>query len=287
MAEFTSNGGDFVVTKKIVEAFENHGYILVRGLLSQDEVKNVKKCMEESKDIQAHAYGRSDGQGAKSKMCVWNQPGDDVCGVLARTMKVAGTMEALLGGQEIYHYHSKLMMKEAKTGGAHLWHQDYGYWYQNGCLFPYMGSVFLPVDKCTKENSCLQVLAGSHKMGRIEHHLIGQQSGADLQRVDMAKNMCEHVYVEMEPGDGLFFHCNLLHTSDQNKSDMRRWVLITSFNQARNNPTKDHHHPRYTPMEKVVNSRLLECKNFNSTTDKSFMDPARDSSAASLPRKEE
>ena len=26
-----------------------------------------------------------------------------------------------------------------------------------------------------------------------------------------------HVYVEMEPGDALFFHSNLLHTSDQNK----------------------------------------------------------------------
>ena len=37
-------------------------------------------------------------------------------------------MQTLLGGHEIYHYHSKLMMKEAKTGGAHVWHQDYGYW---------------------------------------------------------------------------------------------------------------------------------------------------------------
>ena len=35
-------------------------------------------------------------------------------------------MQTLLGGHEIYHYHSKLMMKDAKTGGAHVWHQDYG-----------------------------------------------------------------------------------------------------------------------------------------------------------------
>jgi hypothetical protein len=27
-------------------------------------------------------------------------------------IQVAGTMQALLGGEEIYHYHSKLMMKE-------------------------------------------------------------------------------------------------------------------------------------------------------------------------------
>ena len=45
-----------------------------------------------------------------------------------------------------------------------------------------MGSVFLPVDKCTKRNSCLQVLDGSHKMGRIDHILEGDQAGADPKR---------------------------------------------------------------------------------------------------------
>ena len=39
------------------------------------------------------------------------------------------------------------MMKEAHTGGAHVWHQDYGYWYENGCLLPEMGAIFMPVDK--------------------------------------------------------------------------------------------------------------------------------------------
>lgn len=38
---------------------------------------------------------------------------------------LADTMEQLLGG-EIYHYHTKLMMKEAHTGGSFVWHQDYG-----------------------------------------------------------------------------------------------------------------------------------------------------------------
>ena len=105
--------------------------------------------------------------------------GKSIC---SRCQKVAGTMQALLGGDEIYHYHSKLMMKDPKTGGAHIWHQDYGYWYNNGCLLPEMGSVFIPVDPCTTSNSCLQVLSGSHRMGRINHVLEGQQAGADSER---------------------------------------------------------------------------------------------------------
>ncbi len=54
--------------------------------------------------------------------------------------------------------------------------------YQNGCMFPDMGSVFMPVDKCMKENGCLQVLRGSHKLGRIQHCLVGDQAGADDER---------------------------------------------------------------------------------------------------------
>lgn len=63
----------------------------------------------------------------------------------------------------------------------------YRYWYNNGCLYPDMGSVFIPVDDCDRENSCLQVLRSSHHLGRIDHVKIGEQLGADLERVEQVK----------------------------------------------------------------------------------------------------
>lgn len=273
--------GEFYCTPEIRESFDKNGYILVRGLFSNDEVSKFKDCMEQSKDIKKFAHGRSDGTGKQSKLCLWNYAGDDVCGIVARSQKVAGTMQSLLGGDELYHYHSKLMMKEPLTGGAHIWHQDYGYWYHNGCVLPEMGSVFMPVDKCTKVNSCLQVLKGSHKMGRIDHNLVGDQAGANVERLELAKKVFELVYVEMDPGDALFFHCNLLHASDPNNSELRRWVMITSFNKRKNNPTKKHHHPFYHPLQMVPNSAIVNCNNFESTMDKWFMDANEDKSAES------
>ena len=188
-------------------------------------------------------------------------------------------MQALLGGDEIYHYHSKLMMKNARSGGAKLWHQDYGYWYKNGCLFPEMGSVFIAIDKCTKENSCLQILDQSHKLGRINHILEGEQAGADPERLEEAKKIFPRIHVEMNPGDALFFHCNLLHASDQNLSEFRRWVMITSYNKRKNNPTHEHHHSLYHPLNIVPNSAILECEvTKTSTIDKWFMSPNDDKS---------
>ena len=34
---------------------------------------------------------------------------------------------------------------------------SHSYWYNNGCLFPDMGTVFIAIDKCDQENGCLKV----------------------------------------------------------------------------------------------------------------------------------
>ena len=86
--------------------------------------------------------------------------------------------------------------------------------------------------------------------------LDGQQVGADLSRVEEAKARLETVYAEMDPGDGLFFHCNTLHRSDQNRSADRRWTLICCYNAARNDPYREHHHPRYTKLDKVPDDAI-------------------------------
>ena len=57
----------------------------------------------------------------------------------------------------------------------------------------------------------LKILVGSHKCGRIDHVLVGEQVGADPERVTQVMKFCPLLEVEVDPGDCLFFHCNLLH----------------------------------------------------------------------------
>ncbi|XP_072034006.1 L-proline trans-4-hydroxylase-like [Amphiura filiformis] len=267
---------NFEVTGDVMKAFEENGYIIIRSLLSEKEITILRSALENDEGIKQHAYELSaTDDGRKTRMCLWNHPGNDITGMIARSEKVAGTMEKLLGG-EVYHFTTKLMMKDARTGGKHIWHQDYGYWYHNGCIFPDMGSFFLAVDKCSRENGCLQVLRSSHKLGRIEHLSVGGQIGADLERVNHIMKILELEHVEMEPGDGLFFHCNVLHRSDRNDSDKRRWVLITSFNRASNDPYDPEPFPKYTRLDKVPNSSIENCTDVTDMAGKDFLDPATD-----------
>ena len=142
-------------------------------------------------------------------------------------------------------------------------------------MLPEMASIFMAVDKyervgknvcyfdkriqdtfrCTKENGCLRILRGSHKMGRVNHGRVGDQAGIiDNPRIEAALKRYELVPVVMEPGDVLFFHCNLWHTSDKNDSDMRRYAIITAVNKRSNDPIYKHHHPNYHPLNMVNNS---------------------------------
>jgi hypothetical protein len=235
--------------------YHRDGFVLARDLFDSGEIAHLRRAAKEDKALDDHAVGRADGEGGVVRLSLWNHPGDGIYGMFARCRSIVDTCERILD-DEVYHYHSKMIMKEARVGGAWTWHQDYGYWYENGVLFPALVSAFIAVDPATRENGCLQVLRGSHLCGRVEHVKTGDQSGADPDRVAEIAKRLPLVHVEMEPGDTLFFHPNLLHRSDQNRSEHPRWSLICCYNAKRNNPYRESRHPRYTPLVKVEDSAI-------------------------------
>lgn len=226
------------------------GFLVERGLFDAEEIELLRGAAKADQALDEQAYGRADGAGGSVRLALWNHPGDDIYGTFARSRRIVDRVAQLLD-DEPYHYHSKMIMKQARTGGAWEWHQDYGYWYENGVLRPNLCSVFIAVDPATRENGCMQVLNKSHEMGRVTHVKIGDQTGADPERVAAASEQLELVYVTMNPGDALFFHPNLLHRSDQNHSPNDRWALICCYNARHNSPYKEGRHPQYTPLAVV------------------------------------
>jgi ectoine hydroxylase-related dioxygenase (phytanoyl-CoA dioxygenase family) len=258
-----------------VKQFHQDGFLIVEKLLDSKETSLLAEAARADAAMQDAAMDVRDTRGRKTNLSLWNHPGDDIYGMIARSERVVNAVEQLLGG-EVYHYHSKLSAKQPKVGGAWEWHQDYGYWYQNGCLLPDMLSLYVAVDPATRENGCLQVLRGSHRMGRIEHGRFGEQTGADPERVAVAAERMDLVHCELEAGSGVYFHCNTLHTSEANQSDKPRWGLICCYNAAHNDPYKEHHHPGYTPLIKVSDSAILEIGATGTSEGSSFLKQEED-----------
>ena len=247
----------FQVSAEQIAAFNRDGYLFVEKMFDAEEMDLLLKIGRTDQEKQKIIHAPKDTQGGESKLWLASEVRADIYNAFVHSYRIAGTMDALMN-DEVYLYHYKMMVKEPRVGGAWEWHQDYGYWYNNGCLYPDMASCMIAVDRAGKHNGCLQVIKGSHKMGRIEHGKFGTQTGADPARVELALKNLELVYCEMEPGTALFFHANTLHRSDQNRSEHPRWSLICCYN-TKHNPCKDlPGHPSYSPLEKWPDERIKE-----------------------------
>jgi ectoine hydroxylase-related dioxygenase (phytanoyl-CoA dioxygenase family) len=239
-----------------IALFEKQGYVIVRQFLSREEANKLYEVSKSDQSISEHSYSVKDAEGNESKLALWYMPGDDIYGMLSRSAKLVKSVEQLIGGP-VAHYHSKVMQKVPKVGGAWEWHQDYGYWYRNGFMYAdQMLSVMFALTKANKENGCLKVLPGSHKLGRLEHGKAGEQVGADMHMVNKYKEKVEEVYCELEAGDALFFHSNLLHASGPNRSSNPRWSIISCYNHVGNTPD-DEPRSAFIPISIVEDGRIL------------------------------
>ena len=88
-------------------------------------------------------------------------------------------------------------------------------------------TAYFAIDRQTMANGCIKMLKGSNHLGRIDHGScssslcsffrslknaaalavsIGDQQGAEPERVELALKRFEEVYFVADPGDALFFH---------------------------------------------------------------------------------
>ncbi len=250
---------DFQLTPQQIADYHRDGYLIVKSFLSREEIQKLYVIATGDESLRNHAFDLNDQTGKKTKLTLWYNPGDDPFGLLTRSRRMIESANWMLDGNSpVCHFHSKLMQKEPRVGGAWEWHQDYGYWYKNEFLFPeQMISIMTAITTATKANGCLQVIGGSHKLGRIEHGFAGEQVGASQHYVDLALNIMPLIYVELEPGDALFFHPNLLHRSAANLSDKARWSLISVYNRQANIGYNEPNGSATTPVSVVPDEALL------------------------------
>ncbi|MFC5648639.1 phytanoyl-CoA dioxygenase family protein [Paenibacillus solisilvae] len=222
------------MTHEEVARYQRDGYLLVNKLFSKEELDRMIREVEGGDRVASSMYSSNDSSGRKARLSIWHELGSDMWSNVSICPRLVNGVRILLG-EDAAFFHGKVMLKEAHSGGAWEWHQDYGYWYDQGFIYPNMISVFIALDAATRENGCLQVLRGSHKLGRLEHGRVGEQTGADVNRINQVESMLDLVHAEMEPGSALFFHSNLLHSSAANVSDYHRRSFIVCYN-ATGNP---------------------------------------------------
>ena len=268
----------FQLTTEQIATYNRDGYLIIKNFISSEAVDKLYGIATSDDTLTKHAFDLNDQTGKKTKLTLWYTPGNDAYGLLTKSKRIVDSVADLLEGDSpICHFHSKLLQKAPKVGGAWEWHQDYGYWYKNEFLFPnQMMSVMVAITDANKANGCIQVIRGSHQMGRIEHGFAGEQVGASQHYVELALKSMDLVYVEIKAGDALFFHSNLLHRSEANLSEKARWSIISVYNRASNIPYNEPSKSSTVPLQPVPDEALMEWKTEGIIDQANFFEKEKD-----------
>jgi hypothetical protein len=152
---------------------------------------------------------------------------DPRLGALLADPRLAGPAAALLGETEVSVFTDKLNFKRA-GGSPFPWHQDTPYWAFGCAHLDRLVSVQLYLDDATRENGCLWIIPGSHRLGFLPTFQDRGRLGrlyTDLRRVELAEPRA----LELPQGSLIFFDGSVVHGSRRNRTPVPRRALIATY----------------------------------------------------------
>jgi ectoine hydroxylase len=228
-------------TDEQMRQYRKDGYLFARGLLSAEELTPLKAAIPEllgGDETVDNMHREKERSGAVRSVFLTHRHSAPYR-ELVRNPKMLDPVKQVTGN-DVYIWHSKINMKDAFEGTVWCWHQDYGYWMWDG-IEPKVTSAMVLLDRATINNGSLMVVAGSHKWNRLEHYADTTTTSYKQWCIDtptLKQRIIEEDirHITGEPGDVLFFDCNLVHGSNHNMSPLPRNTFIVCYNDINNKP---------------------------------------------------
>jgi ectoine hydroxylase-related dioxygenase (phytanoyl-CoA dioxygenase family) len=115
--------------------------------------------------------------------------------------------------------HFEYFAKPRKIGLESPMHQDNYYWKMkdSNCF-----TMWIAIDKATKKNGALEYLVGSHK--KLYPHVASYAPGSSqkIKFLDKLKKKFKKKTFNLQPGDCLIHHSQIIHGSKKNESNISR-----------------------------------------------------------------
>lgn len=217
-----------------IRAFAERGYTLVRGVFSADEAASYRGHFMRLRAARSYpgdvvgADPAADDPLRRYPRMIHMHRWDPVSKRWLIEPRLNAILTALLGGVEPFAVQTMVYFKPPGARGQAP-HQDNFYLRARPgtCI-----AAWLALDRCDKENGCLQVVPGSQNWPILCTVAADTtQSFTDI-TVPLPDDS-ELVSILMEPGDVLFFNGSLVHGSGPNRSgDRFRRALIAHYVQG-------------------------------------------------------
>lgn len=219
---------DFEPPDDRVRELASAGHTCIRGLASPDEVAAFRpslleaapKCRYDHRPLEERdTYGK-----AFVQMCnLWRQNAGARAFVFAR--RFARTAAALMGVRGVRLYHDQALFKEP-GGGPTPWHQDQFYWPLDT---RHTITMWMPLVEVTPEMGPMEFASGSHALGSLGDHAIGDESQRAFAEIVRERGLPVRGTDRFAPGDATFHAGWTLHRAGGNRSDRMREVMTVIY----------------------------------------------------------
>jgi len=210
------------------DEFRENGHLMMRGMLSPEEVEvyrpliaeAVKKYRTEKRRMaERDTYGKAFLQ----VMNLWRQ--DEAVRQFVLSRRLALAAANLLGVQGVRIYHDQALFKEP-GGGPTPWHQDQYYWPLDTTDTV---TMWMPLVDITVDMGMLTFASGSHRHGIVMDQKISDESESSYR-----KYVKDHQYPVTRPagmnaGDVSWHYGTTIHQAPGNDSDRMREVMTIIY----------------------------------------------------------
>lgn len=139
-------------------------------------------------------------------------------------------MQHIIGDPAPILFTEKLNLKRAHHGGPNPLHQDRPYW-DEAPDPEHTATAIVYLDDTTPDNGCLEVVPGSHTVGRHATRKDSDPFG-NLEMDPEANAHLARVQVVVPAGSVVFFGAYLAHATGPNTTDQDRRALLYSYQPA-------------------------------------------------------
>ena len=236
--------------EQAIEEYKTHGYAVIRGFFDQEVTTELKRKTDELYRVGVqhpvtYRHGNLSYEILPEKhfgrryliQAYWFAWADGYFDEFRSRPEYLELLEPQLGGdikqvtQQIhwkppgarisgYRFHQDLMFREARHAYDDVVRDTV--------------TIGVAIDRATKENGCLRVVPGSHKMGYLG--LSDNGSGSIMKGLTLEDELVgvgidpsEIVDVELEPGDAVMWGLLTVHGSLPNESSMDRAFALSSY----------------------------------------------------------
>ncbi|MEZ0327304.1 MAG: phytanoyl-CoA dioxygenase family protein [Fimbriimonas sp.] len=221
-----------------IEAYRRDGFLAVENVFNEAEVEEARAGLAhlvaggnpDYDDVyyERFAAERLDELSAEERIdavrkLAYYVEFDARLKALSHHRRILEVVSRLLGGHEPWMFQDMGMLKPP-GGREKPWHQDKAY-FDFPIDTPVVG-VWVALDRVGRENGCMFVMKGAHRLGPVIHfnRRDWQICDADVRQLKSGSEL-PSVAVPLQPGGCLFFDGLLPHGTPTNQTNLRRRAL--------------------------------------------------------------